>query len=65
MQGTVGFTTFTTWPFWVCAPREAPDVTTFTTLTRGLIPSPYQTLTRFLESISVINIRSKDLSLGL
>ena len=37
MQGTVGFTTFTTWPFWVCAPRRAPDFTTFTTLTRALV----------------------------
>ena len=38
MQGTVGFTTFTTWPFWVCAPRRAPDFTTVTTLPRALIP---------------------------
>ena len=35
MQGTVGFTTFTTWPFWLCVPRRAPDFTTFTTLLCG------------------------------
>ena len=38
MQGTVGFATFTTWSFWVCAPRRAPGFTTFTTLTRALVP---------------------------
>ena len=41
MQGTVGFTTFTTWPFWVCAPRRAPDFTTFTTLQRAPVLSAH------------------------